>query len=176
MTDEMTDERLAEIRGRAEEATPAPWVRCSTDFREHRSHSAKTVASGMVIAFAGYGPDGGTVWCDAEFIAHARQDVPDLLVEVERLRARNADLSLRLDEVTHELEEHVAPERDRLREQIERLRAENADLHAKFARYWSEVPRRWIEGGAAEAKACGVTGLDPCPWHPDGGNHPTSAR
>lgn len=39
-----------------------------------------------------------------------------------------------------------------------------------------EVRALLSEGGAAEAKSCGVTGLDPCPWHPDGGNHPGSAR
>lgn len=43
-----------------------------------------------------------------------------------------------------ELLESAVPD---LLDERDRLAAENADLRAKFARYWSEVPRRWIEGG-----------------------------
>ncbi len=30
----------------------------------------------------------------------------------------------------------------------------------------------WTREHRAQGSACPVTGLRPCPWHPDGGNHP----
>ena len=57
----MTDqtERLAQIRARVQAATPGPWT-------------TKTLH---------------TTLADADFIAHSRQDIPDLLAELSRLRA-----------------------------------------------------------------------------------------
>lgn len=92
----MTAERRAAIKARADAATPGPWV-VSSEY-----------ASGVDL---GYKPDHERTWgygcgndfvCDlndgeyheyhnkaeqlanASFIAHARQDIPDLLAEVER--------------------------------------------------------------------------------------------
>jgi hypothetical protein len=53
----MNDERLAEIRKREQAATPGPWWASPSD-------------------------EGA----DAQFMAHARTDIPDLLSEVERLK------------------------------------------------------------------------------------------
>ena len=91
----MTAKRRAAIKARADAATPGPWV-------------ANKYASGVDL---GYKPDHERTWgygcdndfvCDlndgeyheycsqdeqranAEFIAAARQDIPDLLAEVER--------------------------------------------------------------------------------------------
>lgn len=97
----MTEERLAEIRGREKAATQGPWV-------------ADEHAFSVTL---GYNPDhkrthgygcGNNFVCDlndgeyheyyreaeqranADFIAHAREDVSALLDEVERLRAEIA--------------------------------------------------------------------------------------
>jgi hypothetical protein len=78
----MTPERLAEIEARAEAATAEPWTASGYDVYETRS------AHGDVVAEAGLS---GT---DAEFIAHARVDVPDLVVEVRRLRGWLDELEL----------------------------------------------------------------------------------
>lgn len=99
----MTEERLAEIRGREKAATQGPWV-------------ADEHAFSVTL---GYNPDhkrthgygcGNNFVCDlndgeyheyyreaeqranADFIAHAREDVSALLDEVERLRAENEQL------------------------------------------------------------------------------------
>jgi hypothetical protein len=53
----MNDERLKEIRKREQAATPGPWWVSPSD-------------------------EGA----DAQFMAHARTDIPDLLSEVERLK------------------------------------------------------------------------------------------
>ena len=91
----MDAERLAEMRQRAEAATPGPWaqgmvgdsvineVDCSATF-------------GFIEVNAELSDDGNFGVSDADFIAHARQDIPDLLAEVERLSAeRDAERSLR---------------------------------------------------------------------------------
>ena len=72
----MSDERLAAIKARLGKATPGGWHQFS----------------GIVKPdYSPYG-DWDHIGCDmrpedAEFIAHAKADVPDLLAEVERLRA-----------------------------------------------------------------------------------------
>lgn len=84
--------RLAEIRARAECATAGPWW-WDEDRREVRSVNAvdewghrydRDESSGPIVETdMGHYPP---YRVDREFIAHARQDVPDLLAEVERLR------------------------------------------------------------------------------------------
>jgi len=58
----MTEERLAEIKMRTEAATPGPWLVDASDS------------------------------ADALFMAHARQDIPDLLAEVERQQRQITEL------------------------------------------------------------------------------------
>ena len=69
----MTLQELEEIRKRCDAATEGPWEQ--EDCREN--HIA--TATGMDIAHA-------PKQINAQFIAHARTDVPALLAEVERLR------------------------------------------------------------------------------------------
>lgn len=73
----ITKERLAEIKARCEAATRAPW-----DVVEiHPKHYHVSAAlDEPPVAEVEY------IIQDAEFVAHARQDVPDLVAEVERLR------------------------------------------------------------------------------------------
>ena len=87
----MNDAELAAIEARAAAATPGPWVR----IRDHRWASdiyvhadARHDVAGRPVARVNehYTPD-----VDAEFIAHARQDVPALLAEVRRLRGAIED-------------------------------------------------------------------------------------
>ena len=80
---EMTPDRLAEIKARVEAATPGPWrseysgatgpVVMDDEARTALDHIARCPH------FRSHS--------DAEFIAHARTDIPDLLAEVKRLRA-----------------------------------------------------------------------------------------
>jgi hypothetical protein len=81
-------EELEAIRNRTEAATPGPW------YAEDGTKHPLVTRPFMLI----YPPDeedadtGGWVFgeisgqSDAEFIAHARQDVPKLLAEIERLK------------------------------------------------------------------------------------------
>jgi hypothetical protein len=83
----MDEKRLQEIKARVDAATPGPWA-----IYPRRKSAVKAVFLTRL------GSDGSSMWTwpgfvraqftrDAEFIAHARQDMPDLLAENERLRA-----------------------------------------------------------------------------------------
>lgn len=80
----MTDQELTEIRLRCEAATVGPWV----SYVEGRDHT-----SGSDFIMTGEGDSrgedielSGATTADQDFIAHARQDIPELLKEIERLK------------------------------------------------------------------------------------------
>ena len=83
MTDPMTPEYLAEIEARANAATEEPWIAeyskeqgcCVIPHDAHSTREAVAVCRLYLRAF------------DAEFIAHARTDVPRLVAEAKRLQA-----------------------------------------------------------------------------------------
>ena len=93
----MTDLDLAAIRARAEAATKGPWEVCAFD----SGHSKFEMSVSVITESAGdriCDMDGlGRTWneidarddgmADAEFIAHAREDIPALLAELDRLNA-----------------------------------------------------------------------------------------
>lgn len=110
MSGKITQERLEAIRQRAEKATAGPWT-CTDSSVE--SKYAKSYWWGGEDNEVCSLSDGGeyienlNAEADAKFIAHARQDIPDLLAEVERLRNEinfiaNVDMSRAYDA------EHVA--------------------------------------------------------------------
>ncbi len=71
-------ERLAQIRQRCEAATPGPWV-------EEDGFILTAAGQRMVADFVPFS-------ANSEFMAAARDDVPYLLAEIERLRAEVARL------------------------------------------------------------------------------------
>lgn len=72
--------RLAEIRARAEAATPGPWE------HEYDERDAWRVFGNPAMLTTVLTPGIPPRYSDAAFIAHAREDIPFLLAEVERLR------------------------------------------------------------------------------------------
>lgn len=76
---------LREIRARCDAATPSPW-RASVERRDHWAGSSFIDTPRQQFEI-----DGATD-ADYDFIAAARQDIPTLLDEVERLRALLATL------------------------------------------------------------------------------------
>lgn len=172
----MTDERLAEIRDRADAATRGPWepgmvwlvagliwdddhrradpdkaTHCGychhgepvwsgqrningTVMNAHRHRASEpygiehliSAADGDLVAGNYDYEDGGIIApADTAFVAAARQDVPDLLTEVERLRGELADLAAQNAKTECNFEEFaecIIPERDRLAAFVGRLR------------------------------------------------------
>jgi hypothetical protein len=153
MTKSLTPERLAEIKARTEKATPGPW----TTHVLPRSVGGQTVTvhseSGpYTMAWTVDIPPeiGGMVAApDAVFIAHAREDIPDLLTEVKRLRAGDAPA------------DHLAL----LRLGLRRVMAERDALQAKLdqVREWAEdndVTLRRISGEPIHTMAVLLAILD----------------
>ena len=74
----MTPQRIAEIEARAKAATEGPWG-YNKESASVWWPAPETAYSPQVCAYIGKE--------DGEFCAHARQDIPDLLVEMKRLKA-----------------------------------------------------------------------------------------
>ena len=86
MTDPLTAAELDAIEQRANAATEGPWEASAHD------HAAGDVpildrTGHYLVICPDCGVRGGYERADAEFIAHARSDVPALLAEVRRLRS-----------------------------------------------------------------------------------------
>ncbi len=70
----ITNEELTAIRERSEKATRGKWYVSKYGYRVYSNNGAE-------IGIGGY-----SAADDAAFIAHARQDIPKLLAEIERLK------------------------------------------------------------------------------------------
>lgn len=116
----MSPERLAEIKDRADQATSAPWK---------REGLYVITETGEQIADCEWLASSDEEWAqfekDADFIAAARQDVPALLAEIERLKALWAA-------VAEDSRQHAEEARGR-RQHGERLAAENQQLREALA-------------------------------------------
>lgn len=77
----MTDEELDRLEARLRDASPGPWI-SFVEGRDHDSGSSFIQTSASDIELS------GATAADQDFIAHARQDLPRLLIEIRRLRAR----------------------------------------------------------------------------------------
>lgn len=83
---------LEAIEARANAATEGPWEADNTEVMQHwsRPEPWQPIATNEVACMAycyGGSARGIENEADAEFIAHAREDVPALIAEVRRLRA-----------------------------------------------------------------------------------------
>jgi len=94
----MTPEQLAEIRARAEAATPGPWSWVGAATSTGWEDAEELAHPEGIIATA----DGG-YWFEppnSDFVAHARTDIPALLDYIEELEAR---LPLRIEALENAL-------------------------------------------------------------------------
>jgi hypothetical protein len=90
----MTEQRIAAdeiaaIKARCEAATMGPW-QSFVEGRDHTGGESFIRTGGLDDGSPDLYVAGGTIG-DLEFIAHARQDPPRLLMEIERLRSALGD-------------------------------------------------------------------------------------
>lgn len=86
----MADDRLTEIAARAAAATPGPWTNYGTDLYR----SSATGGFRLMDLLGSFTPEvDNQSFRNAKFVAAAREDVPWLLAEVERLRTVVAALA-----------------------------------------------------------------------------------
>lgn len=101
MSKRLTDEELRAIRERAEKATLAPWQLADTADGAWLLDDADMIIAGTFERDE-----------DAVFSAYARQDIPKLLAEIERLQRRNKLANDLLMEVEEELVDFYLAETD----------------------------------------------------------------
>ena len=91
----MSADRLAEIRARAEAATPGPWTLgpCSHGGQILQRGDDSSRETRHPQTYLQIVPDS-----DAEFIAHARTDIPYLLGRIEHLEHLRDDAEMRDDD------------------------------------------------------------------------------
>ena len=77
----LSDNELAEIKKRTESATKGPWKAYIED-RDFQCGSSFIQTQGGDIELT------GATEADYDFIANARQDIPKLLDEIERLKKK----------------------------------------------------------------------------------------
>ena len=99
----MNAERLAEIRERAENATPGIWsVRRADPEYSVIIEPTDDYSGDCMITF------GSEILQDARFIAHSRADIPDLLAEVDRLTRELAEAQGKVDGLLSLLERSMS--------------------------------------------------------------------
>jgi hypothetical protein len=126
---------LDEVEARANAATEGPW-RALTSGRRGGDHWHVTDSDqSIALIHASDGEDEDMREPDAEFIAHARTDVPALVAEVRRLRAK----VVAVEQAGTVVIEAIEAERTALRGALERVLA----LHTKYT-------------GAPWCRACGL--------------------
>lgn len=78
MAQQLTDADLAAIKNRCNRATKGPW-KSYVEGRDHSSGSNFIMTDGEDSYLS------GASIADQDFIAEARQDIPNLVAEIERL-------------------------------------------------------------------------------------------
>ena len=84
MSTPISDEELKDIMERCNAATSGPWVSC-IEGRDHTSGS-DFIMTGTAEKRGDDIELSGASRADQDFIAHARQDVPRLVAEIQRLK------------------------------------------------------------------------------------------
>lgn len=99
----MTPKQLQGIKARADAATPGPW-----EEKTNRHPQCNGEPWGWIS-----GASGNITWSgyvgktNADFIAHARTDIPALVAEVERLAAENSTLKKALEKLADIVQDEI---------------------------------------------------------------------
>lgn len=102
----LTPERIAEIEARLNAATPGPW-RWGAGRSEVLCEDGIIAADGSAV-FVNCGRGSGEPSCDdADFIAHAPDDIRDLLAELQAAREREGKLREALEKIIEMNRQHA---------------------------------------------------------------------
>ena len=88
----MTEQEIKKARERCEKATPGPWKFGSSPAFKSTAFYVDDSLDDRMICECWEGDDNTAREADAQFIAHARTDLPLALNEIKRLRAVLNDL------------------------------------------------------------------------------------
>ena len=143
MTSRLTDELIAEVEARCSNATPGPWA----------SYEYMVLNAGeysIVVCDSG---ENGESEKDAEFIAHARTDIPDLLAEVKTLKAEKESIAEEYSQrLSHAIDDYYNAwanqqvEMEQLKKQLAQAEAER-DVLIDIGGEWAGPAHSPIEPG-----------------------------
>lgn len=102
----LSPERRQAIQERAEKATEGPWVQDVLLVRDDENGVLRTIAH--CTRWYNAQPRPEEAEANAEFIAHARQDIPDLLAEVSRLTAALEERDKTIEQLVEQLHAGLA--------------------------------------------------------------------
>lgn len=137
--------RAEAIRSRCEAATPGPWKWTPQEEEVERDGTVEKVTGAQIESIFTFDTGEGYYGVEnnnAEFIAHARTDLPDALAEIERLTAQVETLQGERD--AHGVAEVLEPggyelikrdEAGALRQRADSAEAQVTALRALVARY-----------------------------------------
>jgi hypothetical protein len=128
-TSPLTDQQLTDIDARAKGATPGPW--CTDSWEIYQGTEYEPGISQWIGETCRGTSSPEQDRADAEFVAHARTDVPALLAEIRDSRAENEKLIR-----WHREDEKALAE---MRATIERLRKQRKVLLAQIAKKDAET-------------------------------------
>lgn len=146
---------LEEIKQRESKATKGEWKIYNEDFGKAIGtveHHPQLQAPTPIVTL-GLGKGGHKIHINennADFIAHARQDIPDLIAEVENLKER-LKIEEELFENSNETLGHAQEENVRLREAL----AFYADPKTHEQICSEEPPKVWVDEGRIARQALG---------------------
>lgn len=123
----VADLDLAAIEARVEASTSGPWEHLTAPAKGDPSTKAEWMAHtlagddrlhvltasgerGYAYIVPAVTGDGPTSAANADFIAHAREDVPTLVAEVRRLREALAEVAKHQEDMADSLDEHITHE------------------------------------------------------------------
>jgi FtsZ-binding cell division protein ZapB len=130
------------IRRREQAATPGPWK--AVDFGDDTDPRTAYGVWGKDDDDLCIFEDVDTLLADAEFIAHARQDIPALLAEIDRLRGAQATYSRAVADAQQE--------RDEFRDETVTLTTELANTSAALTESRTQAATYANEIGALKAE------------------------
>ena len=90
MNAKLTQDELQAIKERAEKATSGPWYHTERDTQDIERYICSDSTGDFVVSSGHYYDEDWSEikYDDAEFIANAREDIPQLVAEVERLQRK----------------------------------------------------------------------------------------
>jgi hypothetical protein len=148
-------DRIDEIKARLEAATPGEWVHKNHPQHYDIQYTATIMGRSVTQAWKPFFEYANTD-NDAEFIAHAPQDIEYLLGEVARLRAENAN-GKELLELANGYNDEIKAENARLREDLQR---ENIKIEVQAAL----IDRQKKAIAAVEVVMDSGSDTGYCPW------------
>ncbi len=130
----MKQEQLNAIKERVAKASHGPWMVIENEF----VHSISSVIAAV------------SKITDVDFIAHAREDVPALIEEVERLKRENEGLVIDRECAISNITNEFLNEEQRLRKALEKVMEVEAPIMEGWETTTYEIARQALGGEAHE--------------------------